>query len=342
MSKTVPEWWITSNKAVKEYLYKNAVKGKVSVAGYSAGGREILMYEYGEKEELPQTVSFSSAYAAKKPELYTRSAERKKPVFFIYSAIHGAEVEGTASLMNFINILEHGVDLRGRRNDALLSLAEQYRIVIVPLSQPDGRERFKLDSLQGESLDVFQLYAHGIWKDGTPIKYPFHKEILPLPLDKIEHLGAYFNDNGVNCQHDDFFGDVQPEVKTLIKIVHDERPDCLLSCHACEAEPGMCTPAYSTTPSADLMALQISHLTIVHQTRLGLRPYCNVNIKKHNYFLLQDMLYLASGALPLMYEFMHGCDNYPYTHDEIVDTGLVLFEEIMKFGVKNKFMPRFY
>ena len=341
MSKTVPEWWISSNEAVKDYLCRTARKGRVSVAGHSAGGREILMYEYGEKEDLPQKVSFSSAYAAKKPELFTRALERRKPVLFIYSAIHGAEIEGTASLMNLVNLLEKGVDLLGRENEALLSLAEQYRIVMVPLSQPDGRARFKLDSLQGESLDVFQFYAHGVWKDGTPCKYPWHKEIMPLPVGEMRQLGAYFNDNGVNCQHDDFFGNMQPEVRTLVDIVHSERPDCLLSCHSCEAEPGMCGPSLCVSPEADRMTVQISNLTITHQTALGLRPYCNINIQKHGFFLLQDILYLASGALPLMYEFQHGCDNYPYTHQEIIDTGLVLFEEIMRFGVKSKFMPRF-
>ena len=49
-----PPYWITSIEDVKAYLEKNAVKGKVSVAGYSAGGREILVYEYGEKEMTKQ------------------------------------------------------------------------------------------------------------------------------------------------------------------------------------------------------------------------------------------------------------------------------------------------
>ena len=121
-----PEYWITSLDGVKEYLENNAKKGTVSVAGHSAGGREILVYSYGEKEDLPQTVSFSSAWAAKKPELYTRAHERKKLSLFIYGAIHGAEIEGTAGLMNLINLLEYGVDLRGRKNEALLKLAENF------------------------------------------------------------------------------------------------------------------------------------------------------------------------------------------------------------------------
>lgn len=336
-----PPYWITSIDGVKTYLEQNVKKGKVSVAGYSAGGREILVYEYGEKEDLPQTVSFSSAFAAKKPELYTRAHERKKLSLFIYGAIHGAEVEGTAGLMNLINLLEYGVDLRGKRHDALLKLAEQIRLVIVPLSQPDGRARFRRNSMVGQSLDVFQYYAHGVWKDGTPCKYPYHKEILPLPVNEFEQLGAYFNDNGVNCQHDDFFGDVQPEVTTLIKLVHAERPDCILSCHACEADPGMSLPSSVLTEAGLLMAQQIAAAVVTRQTVAGLRPYHRVNLKQHKNFLLQDILYMASGGLPLLYEFPHGCVNIPFTHDEIIDLGLTLFEELMAYGAETRFKNRF-
>lgn len=336
-----PPYWITSLEGVKNYLEKNAVKGKVSVAGHSAGGREILVYEYGEKEVTAQTVSLSSAWSAKKPELYTQKDKRKKLSLFIYGAIHGAEVEGTAGLMNFINLLEHGVDLRGRRNDSLLKAAEQYRIVIVPLSQPDGRARFKRDSLVGQSLDVFQFYAHGYWKDGTPCKYPFHKEIMPLPVDEMMQLGAYFNDNGVNCQHDDFFGNMQPEVETLIRLVHEERPDCILSCHACEADPGMGGPAAVISENAILMSRQISASVMSKQMKADLRPYHRVNLAVHKNFILQDILYMASGALPMLYEFPHGCVNVPFTHEEIIDLGLILFEDLMQFGIETGFKNRF-
>lgn len=341
LCKTTPDFWITSLEGIKAYLEKTVVRGNVSVAGYSAGGREILCYSYGEKEDLSQTVSLSSAWAAKKPELYTRLPERKRLTLFIYGAIHGAEVEGTAGLINLINILEKGCDLRGRKHPAIEKLAEHFRIVIVPISQPDGRARYKLDSLVGQDLDTFQFYAHGIWKNGVPCKYPQHKEVLPLPVGEFKQLGAYFNDNGVNCQHDDFFGTPQEEVKTLIRLVHDERPDCILSCHACEADPGFAGPAVTTGPAADQMLLQIAAVVLARHIKANLRPYNRIPVKKHSYFYLQDILYLASGGLPLLYEFPHGCVNTPFTHEEIVDLGLQLFEEIMQYGVETRFMPRF-
>ena len=337
----IPPYWITNREKVNSYLETKVRKGKTFIAGKSAGGRDIYAYEWGEKEDLPQTVSFSSAFAAGKPERYTRAPERKKLSLFIYGAIHGAEIEGTAGLMNLINLLEYGVDLRGRQNEALLKLAENYRIVIVPLAQPDGRVRFRRDSLVGQDLEVYQYYTHGIWKDGSPCKYPAHKEIMPLPVKEFKQLGAYFNDCGVNCQHDDFFGNPQPEVKNLIRLVHDERPDCILSCHACQADPGMGRPASILTEDGLLMEQQIAAAVLSRQQRAGLHPYHRLNLRQSKAFLLQDILYLASAGLPLLYEFPHGCTNVPFTHEEIIDLGLLLFEEIMKFGMETRFKDRF-
>ena len=48
-----------------------------------------------------------------------------------------------------------------------------------------------------------------------------------------------------------------------------------------------------------------------------------------------------SGALPLLYEFPHGIDRVPFSHREIIDLGLTLFEEVMNYGLNYKFQPRF-
>ena len=164
---------------------------------------------------------------------------------------------------------------------------------------------------------------------------------MPLPVQEFRQLGGYFNDCGVNCQHDDFFGNPQPEVRTLIDLVHAERPDCILSCHSCEADPGMSGPNLVLSEKAAQMVIQISAAVITRHVTENLRPYRRINMKKHTCFLLQDILHLASGALPLLYEFPFGCRNVPFTHDEIVDLGLCLFEEILRFGLETRFMPRF-
>ncbi len=336
-----PAYWITSNKDVEKYLKDNVVKGKVFVAGKSGGGRDILAYEYGSREPLEQTTTLSSACAAGRPDCFFKSSVRKKPVLMIYSTIHGAEVEGCAALINLINVIEKGCDLSGREWHKLNSALTQYRLVLVPLAQPDGRERFKLNSLVGETFETFQYYAHGIWKDGSPIKYPQHKMTLPLPASEVEYLGGYFNDNYVNIQHDDFFGKVQPETGTLLDLARNELPDCILSCHSCEADPGFGSLDAYISNNCRALQSQVAGVVTTAQLAAGCRVFPRPNLNTSNYFYLQDILHMASGALPLLYEFPHGIDRVPFTHREIIDLGLTLFEEVMNYGLNYKFQPRF-
>jgi len=336
-----PAYWITSNTEVAHYLNEKVRHGKVFSPGHSAGGREILAYEYGQKEPLTQKTSLSSACAANYPEAFLQPEARQKPALFIYSTIHGAEMEGCAALINLINILEYGVDLRGRQWPGILSAREKYRMVIVPLAQPDGRERVTPNSMVGQTMEDFVYYARGMWKDGTPVLYPENKALMPLPLEKLAFLGGYFNDNGVNIQHDDFFGDMQPETKALIALARNEQPDCILACHSCEADPGFGHPNSYVNECCRGLQLQAAALVLARQLRENLHPFPRPNLQASQYFYLQDILHMASGALPLLYEFPHGTINAPFAYDEIIDLGLTLFDEIMQFGLVYHFQPRF-
>ena len=89
------------------------------------------------------------------------------------------------------------------------------------------------------------------------------------------------------------------------------------------------------------MEQQIAISVMSRQMRENLRPFHRVNLRQSKAFILQDILYMASGALPLLYEFPHGCENIPFTHEEIIDLGLTLFEEIMSYGKETRFKNRF-
>ena len=43
----IPPYWITDWEKVNAYLVTKGRKGKVRIAGKSAGGRDIYIYEYG-------------------------------------------------------------------------------------------------------------------------------------------------------------------------------------------------------------------------------------------------------------------------------------------------------
>ena len=70
--------------------------------------------------------------------------------------------------------------------------------------------------------------------------------------------------------------------------------------------------------------------------REGLRPAwrAKTGVDKGGYFStlnLPTVLHHVSGGLPLAFEFPHGLDRNPYTFDEILDIGLTLFEEVLRY-----------
>ncbi len=45
-------------------------------------------------------------------------------------------------------------------------------------------------------------------------------------------LGAYFNDDGINMMHDDFFSPMAAETEAILKIDRTEAPDLTVSLHS--------------------------------------------------------------------------------------------------------------
>jgi hypothetical protein len=95
----------TSLEAIQEMLSESR-KGQVLEIAHSAGGRPLWAIAYGEKEPIPRTANFSSALSAGKPEAFFGAKRRKKQVMLITSAVHGAEMESIAGVLNLINVLE--------------------------------------------------------------------------------------------------------------------------------------------------------------------------------------------------------------------------------------------
>ena len=87
-------------------------------------------------------------------------------VYFV-GPVHGHEVEGLTGLMNLIEVMETGRDLRGRDQPELRPSGEQCRLLIVPSGNPDGTARFEPRSIQGMPLDEFQFWSMGTWSDDT-------------------------------------------------------------------------------------------------------------------------------------------------------------------------------
>lgn len=50
-------------------------------------------------------------------------------------------------------------------------------------------------------------------------------------------------------------------------------------------------------------------------------------------------LYNVSGALPLAFEFPGGCRKFPCPFDEILDVGLAMLEEVLRYAMTWRYIP---
>ncbi len=227
---SVYPFWKTKPEQLWEMLH-SMKKGQVHTLCTSAGGHEIPYVTYGEKEDYKGTANYNSACGATDPKYYA-NREGKRPALMLVGATHAQETEGVAGLMNLFSLLETGRDLRGMEVPSLLEAWEAFggRLVIVPIYNMDGRMRCEPDSMLNEPESSLRYHGQGTWKDGTLCGWPGCKTVHPLK-DAVDHLGAYYNDDGVNLMHDDQFCPMAEETKAILKLAKDEAPECVIGLH---------------------------------------------------------------------------------------------------------------
>jgi len=303
--------------------------------GRSQGGRHIRAAAYGAKEPIARTCNLSCARLSRHMESFFDPSKRTRPVVAIISTVHGAEVEGCVSCLNLAQLLETGTDLRGRAWPELRSLAANMRLVLVPIAQPDGRIRSAVRHLVGGSLEDLLYYGQGQPREEPtePLNWGWLLRHSPVRPETMKFLGGYFNDAGVNIDLDDFFSaSAAPETRALVELVRDETPDCFLVLHSHNPGPWIAAPNAFVAPRVQFHQAQVGALVAERHRREGLRPAWQPRSPYDvPYFNLPTALHHVCGGLPLAFEFPHGLAPHPYTFDEILDIGLSLFEEVLRY-----------
>ncbi len=308
------------------------------VIGHSAGGRPLHCFFHGDFEEADRTATLSSALASGNPAAFFGARRRTKPVLLVAAAMHGQEVEGIAACLNLLAVARTGADLKGRGWPELRRLCDCSRLAVVPLLNPDGRERVPVNNLIGSDDDDVDYYGQGLDEEGRLMTWPEVKERQPLPADRVRLLGGYYNDAGVNVQHDDFTGHPAPETQAILRLAGEEVPDVVLTLHGCGNAP-MFTGTEPLLPAA--YRTRQAHLEAVVLQRLrreGYRPEAPRTSPRTGFNLLTP-LYLACGCVPLLLELPHGMATKPFAAEEIVDLSLTAFEELLCFGAAFGFRP---
>lgn len=322
-----PDFWPVSNEDIRMGVGRVRF-GDVSTLGHSAGERPIYAVSYGQFEPQSPQTTISSANASDRPGAYFDPQKRTRPVLVLIGSIHGGETEGVALSMNLISIMEEGRDLQGRRQDGLREKLQQVRLVIVPCLNPDGREAAAVSHLNGAELEHLFLVQQGVLCDGTLFRGRKVKEVQPILDSYVRFRGGYYNDVGVNLQHDDFFGPrLAPENEAIRDLFRREIPDCFLSLHAHGGFPSFIAPDAFLSPGYQRKQIEASMYVISRMMDQGIRVMRPEDLVVPPWsFYFQTWLHHMTGALPLLFEFCHGLKIRPCSLQDILQTGLILTE----------------
>lgn len=226
----IPSWWKGSAQDVIDTV-KLVKKGEVELLCETPGKWPVYMVRYGKKNDLKRTANYSSAMGAENYKFYAdKTGPDYVPTVILIGAEHGGEFEGTVAINNLIKNIETGTDYAGNENKELMDALKGINLLLIPCVNMDGRARIPLKTFVGQSFESFRYYSQGTWKDGSLCMHPGCKQIHPIK-DASGFLGGYFNDNGVNIVHDNFFFPMAEETKALLKVADEYVPDISLHLH---------------------------------------------------------------------------------------------------------------
>ncbi len=338
--RQLPDFWIGDVKRLAP-RFEHLERGRLTILGLTPGGRPIHMVAFGDKEIVTHHANFGSAIGGQQAAAYMDKAARKKPVLLFIGPVHGQEVEGLTGLVNLVQIMETGKDLRGKSQEKMRQLGDRCRLLIIPAGNPDGTARFEPRTLQGMGDDDVRFWGQGTWTDDTFCDWPQCKRQHPMVGDNVRFLGCYFNDAGINPMHDEFFAPMGPESAAFLKIAREEGPDLVVSLHSHESKPAVYRPAYVPTEvQQDILALAKECYALLDQRQLPFGSLFQVRSeggKNPDSFNLTSALYHICGAGSFTFECSHGVrGNTEVTLDQILDIQLSLYEAMLQHEINKK------
>lgn len=347
--ENIPSFWISSVPEIHKFLNSSISKGTVLAIGRSAGNRPIKAVTYGTARSGKGTTTFSGALGYRNIQAYT-GPDYKKRVYMAMGAVHGAEFEGIVGIINLLSVLETGCDMRGKSWPEISEISQQLdRIILIPIVNVDGRSRIpiRMQVHHGHSFFVQEYLNTGGKPDGSLIGWPECKANIPLDFETTQFPGGYPNDAGVNIQHDDFFGQVQPETEALLQLTARERPDIIINMHT--GAPGnnyftrthrpfsepILTPHFEQAYRRIHTRLAVEGCQSTQDPELEADP----TKQKMSPFNLDSALNLHCGALTILIEApCHGFSGTDragklvvQTPEWILDAQLICHQESMRF-----------
>ncbi|MBR4171936.1 MAG: hypothetical protein IKR48_09815 [Kiritimatiellae bacterium] len=314
-------------------------------------GYPVYALFYGDFNDAPPQTNWSAGSSSTTYKNYMGNPPPAKQTFLFFAGVHGAEPETVAGAVNLVQALETGKDFRGRTHDELLKLIDQYRFIIVPCVNLDGRG-LSPDHLHGIEWTKFRAVSQGTWKDGSLVGWRGSKAWFPLPLDRVSYPGGYPNADGYNIMHDAAPGNIRTaEARALLRLAERWRVDAVLNGHSYEHAPSVLTPSAIDTPDNVTRANAISDRcnAAIHAAGL-VQNKLKENRTPRSTINLNTVLALASGAITLTLECSVSYDRPDkegrpkptrlYTFDELMEPVFVVLREYLKDGLEKPFLVR--
>ena len=341
--RELPDWWVGDLDSLQAHL--DALQpADVREIAVSPGGTPLLLVTYGEHEPTPRDANFNSAMGGRLESAYVDRAARTRPVVLLVGPVHGHEVEGLTGLVNLISVMETGEDLRGTPRPRLRELGAACRLLIIPAGNPDGIARFVPRALQGMEQRDLRWWGQGAWTDGTLIGWLPSKTVHPMREDRVRFLGCYFNDEGINPAHDEFFAPMGPEAPAILDVARDEAPDFAALLHSHESPAAFIRPKYVPLEvQEDVLALAertwslyeaagLPHGRLFEPTAEGGPNPAVMN--------LTSAVYHVSGAAPFTFESPHGLIGDErwgeVSFDDLLEIQMLLYEAIFAHALEAK------
>jgi hypothetical protein len=347
--KVIPSFWISTVDDVTDFLKKNVHKGQVEIIGTSAGGRLIRAVVYGQPRQGMGTTTFSGSLGYGNVCAY-RGPDHEKTVYMGMAGVHGGEFEGIVGMVNLISVIESGKDLRGKEWPDITSyVAKLDRLILIPIVNPDGRVRvpLRMEAYRDTDFTVAEYLNTGGKPDGTITGWPQVKKYIPADFTLPGFPGGYPNDNGVNIQHDNFFGKRQPETQALISLTERERPDLIISMHTGAVYMLMHRPFCEPVlyPAFDTLFRYVHTVLALEGLQKTKDPTIEADSRQApmSVYNLDGVLNLNCGALSVVVESpSHGFSGKNevgeavlQTPEMLLDAQLICHQEAMRFLVKS-------
>jgi len=173
--------------------------------------------------------------------------------------------------------------------------------------------------------------------------------VHPMKGD-VDILGAYFNDDGINMMHDDFFAPMAAETEAILEIARSEAPDMTVSLHSHHQKSRILPADYEPR----YMKMRIDTLTRRVNRRFAGAGLPSIpddwiqgpGIEDETFpplasFNLISALHQVSGTMAFTFECSHGTvtDTEPVpqvSYDDILDIQLNLYDVMLDYILENR------